>query len=82
MTMHGYKKVIVFLIKFFYSKRVFILGPSHHVYLPGCALSSTSHYETPLYNLEIDKTSKLTLNMYATFCLRSENLLYIIYSCS
>lgn len=36
-------------------KRVFLLGPSHHVYLPGCALSSTTHYETPLYNLEIDQ---------------------------
>ena len=42
----------------FLRKRVFILGPSHHVYLPGCALSSTTQYETPLYNLEIDKASK------------------------
>lgn len=38
-------------------RRVFILGPSHHVYLAGCALSSTTHYETPLYNLEIDQMS-------------------------
>ncbi|XP_064402719.1 protein MEMO1-like [Halichondria panicea] len=36
-------------------KRVFILGPSHHVYLPGCALSSLTHYHTPLYDLEIDQ---------------------------
>lgn len=35
-------------------KRIFILGPSHHVYLPDCALSSQTHYETPLYDLEID----------------------------
>ena len=40
------------------SKRVFILGPSHHVYMSGCALSSTTHYQTPLYDLEIDQSSK------------------------
>lgn len=38
---------------------VFILGPSHHVYLNGCALTQTSEYETPLYNLTIDQESKL-----------------------
>ncbi|XP_039259103.2 protein MEMO1-like [Styela clava] len=36
-------------------KRIFILGPSHHVYLPGCALSSVQKYETPLYSLTIDQ---------------------------
>ncbi|PCH33590.1 UPF0103-domain-containing protein [Wolfiporia cocos MD-104 SS10] len=35
-------------------KRVFILGPSHHVYLDGCALSKCSQYETPLGNLPLD----------------------------
>lgn len=35
-------------------KRIFILGPSHHMYLPGCAVTSLSQYETPLYNLSID----------------------------
>lgn len=35
-------------------KRVFIIGPSHHVYLKGCALSSLAVYETPLYDLPID----------------------------
>ncbi|CAG8494257.1 1115_t:CDS:2 [Paraglomus occultum] len=35
-------------------KRVFILGPSHHVYLPGCALSKCTEYETPLGNLTLD----------------------------
>ncbi|KAJ3115316.1 hypothetical protein HK098_007000 [Nowakowskiella sp. JEL0407] len=34
--------------------RVFILGPSHHVYLDGCAISRCSEYETPLGNLKID----------------------------
>ncbi|KAJ2941711.1 hypothetical protein O0L34_g10519 [Tuta absoluta] len=36
-------------------KRIFILGPSHHVRLDGCALSSMDKYQTPLYDLTIDK---------------------------
>jgi len=35
-------------------KRVFILGPSHHYYLQGCALSKCTVYETPIGNLPID----------------------------
>ncbi|TMW48852.1 hypothetical protein DOY81_006046 [Sarcophaga bullata] len=35
-------------------KRVFILGPSHHVRLRGCALSIAKKYKTPLYDLKID----------------------------
>ncbi|CAL1695927.1 unnamed protein product [Somion occarium] len=35
-------------------KRVFILGPSHHVYLDGCALSQCVEYATPIGNLPID----------------------------
>ncbi|GHP08735.1 hypothetical protein PPROV_000747200 [Pycnococcus provasolii] len=36
-------------------KRVFLLGPSHHVYLKDkCALSTADAYETPLGNLDID----------------------------
>ncbi|CAF0758201.1 unnamed protein product [Brachionus calyciflorus] len=34
---------------------VFILGPSHHYRLSGCALTQTAEYETPLYNLIIDQ---------------------------
>lgn len=41
-------------------KRVFILGPSHHVYLSGCALSAMQVYETPLYNLDIDQDGRGT----------------------
>lgn len=37
-------------------KRVFILGPSHHVYLNACALTKCTLYETPLGNLPIDTT--------------------------
>ncbi|GFN82848.1 protein memo1-like [Plakobranchus ocellatus] len=36
-------------------KRIFILGPSHHVRMANCALTGTDTYETPLYNLPIDK---------------------------
>jgi len=40
-------------------KRVFVLGPSHHVSIEGCSLSSQTQYETPLGNLPIDtKTIK------------------------
>ncbi|CAH1758848.1 7491_t:CDS:2 [Entrophospora sp. SA101] len=35
-------------------KRVFILGPSHHVYLTKCALSQCTEYITPLGNLTLD----------------------------
>lgn len=39
-------------------KRVFILGPSHHVRLSGCALSSVAKYHTPFYDLTIDTQGK------------------------
>eukprot|EP01133_Synstelium_polycarpum_P001507 gene1507-1754_t len=35
-------------------KRIFILGPSHHVYMKDCGLSKLTHFETPLGNLAID----------------------------
>ena len=35
--------------------RVFVLGPSHHVYIRGCALTPASSYETPIGNITIDK---------------------------
>jgi predicted class III extradiol MEMO1 family dioxygenase len=33
---------------------VFVLGPSHHVYLRNCALSTQTHYETPVGDLTLD----------------------------
>ncbi|KAJ1718991.1 hypothetical protein LPJ61_006406, partial [Coemansia biformis] len=36
-------------------RRVFLLGPSHHVYLEKCALSQCAEYETPLGSIEIDQ---------------------------
>ncbi|KAJ6503501.1 MEMO1 family [Mycena vitilis] len=35
-------------------KRVFVLGPSHHIYIEGCALSACKQYATPLGNLPLD----------------------------
>ncbi|KAF8203612.1 MEMO1 family [Pholiota molesta] len=35
-------------------KRVFILGPSHHFYLEGCALSRCKEYKTPIGSLPLD----------------------------
>ncbi|GAA5961210.1 hypothetical protein JCM21900_006331 [Sporobolomyces salmonicolor] len=35
-------------------QRVFVLGPSHHVYLDGCALSQCTTYSTPLGDLPLD----------------------------
>ena len=34
-------------------KRVFLLGPSHHYYLAGCALSQAQFYRTPVGDLEV-----------------------------
>ena len=36
------------------SKRIFLLGPSHHKYLTGCALSKNTMYATPIGNLPLD----------------------------
>lgn len=47
----------------FFRKRVFILGPSHHVRIAGCALSSARKYKTPLYDLTID-TESMSLNIF------------------
>jgi hypothetical protein len=45
-------------------RRVFILGPAHHVHLTSCALSSTQTYKTPLYDLNID--TQVYNELYAT----------------
>ncbi|KAJ2547822.1 hypothetical protein EV175_005064 [Coemansia sp. RSA 1933] len=36
-------------------RRVFLLGPSHHVYLESCALSGCVEYQTPLGNIKVDR---------------------------
>jgi AmmeMemoRadiSam system protein B/AmmeMemoRadiSam system protein A len=37
--------------------RVVLLGPAHRVYVKGLALSSASHFDTPLGEIEVDKKS-------------------------
>ena len=38
-------------------KRVILLGPAHHKYIDGCALSRCTEYETPLGNISIDRAT-------------------------
>ncbi|XP_060063056.1 protein MEMO1-like [Ylistrum balloti] len=45
-------------------RRVFILGPSHHVRLSGCALTATEIYSTPLYDLTVDQ--QINQELYGT----------------
>uniref|UniRef100_A0A2I2ZS91 Uncharacterized protein n=1 Tax=Gorilla gorilla gorilla TaxID=9595 RepID=A0A2I2ZS91_GORGO len=47
---HAYKQVDPSI-----TQGIFILGPSHHVSLSQCALSSVDIYRTPLYDLRIDQ---------------------------
>lgn len=42
-------------VYFVFRKRVFILGPSHHVRLSRCALSAAQFCRTPLYDLKVDQ---------------------------
>jgi AmmeMemoRadiSam system protein B len=37
------------------TKRIFVLGPSHHAYFTRCGLSQLVEYETPLRNLVVDR---------------------------
>ncbi|EPQ27526.1 uncharacterized protein PFL1_05064 [Pseudozyma flocculosa PF-1] len=55
-------------------ERVFILGPSHHVYLDGCALSKCDEYETPLGNLVIDKDMTAELASTGEFSTMSQSV--------
>jgi len=48
-------------------KRIFILGPSHHVYLDGCALSKCTEYATPLGSLPLDRPTIDDLNKTGQF---------------
>lgn len=52
------KLVLSFSI-YFLSLRVFLLGPSHHVYMKGIGLSSLKVYQTPLGDIELDVESIL-----------------------
>lgn len=43
------------------SKRVFLLGPSHHHYLSKAALSRCTQYATPIGNLRVDHQTTASL---------------------
>ena len=47
-----------FLYICLFRKRIFILGPAHHMTLPGCAVTVLTQYQTPLYDLSVDTASK------------------------
>jgi predicted class III extradiol MEMO1 family dioxygenase len=44
----------MFLLRIGNSKRVFVLGPSHHHYLTGAATTACDKYGTPIGNLTVD----------------------------
>ncbi|KAK7205016.1 MEMO1 family [Myxozyma melibiosi] len=54
-------------------KRVFLLGPSHHVYLKSCALSQCTEYETPLGNIPIDTETIEKLHKGGEFQMMSKS---------
>ncbi|KAF8332335.1 MEMO1 family [Cantharellus anzutake] len=54
-------------------KRVFILGPSHHVYLAECALSQCQTYQTPIGDLPIDLETTKQLEATGKFSPMSES---------
>jgi AmmeMemoRadiSam system protein B/AmmeMemoRadiSam system protein A len=53
-------------------KRVFLLGPSHHVSLHGVALPQAVTFETPLGNLQVDKETIAELSSYPMFSVQPE----------
>lgn len=55
-------------------KRVFVLGPSHHVYLEGCALTKQRTYETPLGELRIDQDVTAELSKTGKFEVMSKSV--------
>nr|CAG4636357.1 EOG090X09ZA [Eubosmina coregoni]SVE69936.1 EOG090X09ZA [Eubosmina coregoni] len=64
---HAYRQINPAIVK-----RVFILGPSHHVRLAGCALSPAAKYHTPFYDLNID--SIVYKDLQSTGCFEWMNL--------
>lgn len=48
-------------------RRVVLLGPSHHTYLSGCAVSTFAQLETPLGDLRVDISAAAALLQSRTF---------------
>lgn len=53
-------------------KRVFVLGPSHHIALHGVALPMAASFETPLGDLLVDKDVIQNLKSYPLFQMQPE----------
>ncbi|TVY81583.1 Protein MEMO1 [Lachnellula suecica] len=49
------------------AKRIFLLGPSHALHLPGCALSKHAKYATPLGDLIVDTDTVAELKATGKF---------------
>ena len=48
-------------------KRIFVVGPSHHFYLKGCAMSEADLIETPLGHLSVDVPVKKEIERSGLF---------------
>lgn len=55
-------------------KRIFVLGPSHHVYIEGCALSKAKYLETPFGDFEIDEEINKQLKGTGRFAYMSSDV--------
>jgi AmmeMemoRadiSam system protein B len=55
-------------------KRIFVLGPSHHYYLTGCAISGHALLETPLGDLVVDRATNDELMSTGLFEVMSEEV--------
>nr|XP_015834515.1 PREDICTED: protein MEMO1-like isoform X2 [Tribolium castaneum] len=55
-------------------KKIFILGPSHHFGLSGCALTTATYYKTPLYDLLVDSKVNSELQRTGQFELLDLNV--------
>ena len=47
--------------------RIFLLGPSHHVYLEGCAVSGATTYATPVGDIKVDEETVASLRATGSF---------------
>lgn len=51
---------------------MFLLGPSHHAYLPGCAVTSHRTYATPLGDISVDRDTTEELKRSKAFSIMDE----------
>jgi AmmeMemoRadiSam system protein B len=54
-------------------RRIFLLGPSHHVYLPGCAVTAHATYATPIGDITIDRDTTKMLHDTGAFDVMDES---------